>query len=336
MEADLYKILKGDCMELMETIEAGSVDMILTDPPYGTIKGTAYKGWTSLTTEWDIPLDTRQMWRHVGRVLRMNGACALFGQEPFTSKTITEATSSVPFSYRLVWLKDSFGIALGCRKFPMKLAEDISMFFKRHDDLALHPLRQYFKIVLDYIELNLNDINKALGHRKLEHSLYVTPRAAVICEIGGKGDHATRFGSTQFALCTASTYQELVDTFGIDKMEGFLDFSALSETNRKFKRTFNLWQGGKYKPNVLEYKKDTPSVHPTQKPVALLEDLIKTYTSAGDLVLDFTMGSGSTGVACANAGRRFIGIEQDEKYFEIARGRISKAYIKAAKNDIIS
>ena len=64
------------------------------------------------------------------------------------------------------------------------------------------------------------------------------------------------------------------------------------------------------------------SYHPTQKPVDLLEYLIKTYTNEGDLILDFTMGSGSTGVACLNTNRRFIGIELDEKYFNIAKDRI--------------
>jgi site-specific DNA-methyltransferase (adenine-specific) len=63
-------------------------------------------------------------------------------------------------------------------------------------------------------------------------------------------------------------------------------------------------------------------LHPTQKPVALLEYLIKTYTIEGETVLDFTMGSGSTGVACKNLNRKFIGIEQDEKYYKIACERI--------------
>ena len=64
--------------------------------------------------------------------------------------------------------------------------------------------------------------------------------------------------------------------------------------------------------------------HPTQKPVALMEYLIRTYTNPGELVLDNTMGSGTTGVACVNTGRRFIGIEKDEKFFKIAEGRILK------------
>lgn len=66
-------------------------------------------------------------------------------------------------------------------------------------------------------------------------------------------------------------------------------------------------------------------VHPTQKPVELLEYLIKTYTLENEVILDFAMGSGSTGVACVNTGRKFIGIELDEKYFEIARNRIESA-----------
>lgn len=65
--------------------------------------------------------------------------------------------------------------------------------------------------------------------------------------------------------------------------------------------------------------------HPTQKPVPLLEYLIKTYTLEGETVLDNTMGSGSTGVACVNSGRNFIGIEQDDKYFAIAQQRIADA-----------
>lgn len=71
--------------------------------------------------------------------------------------------------------------------------------------------------------------------------------------------------------------------------------------------------------------RDGRGFHPTQKPVALMEYLIKTYTLEGETVLDFTMGSGTTGVACKNLNRRFIGIEKDEKYFEIAKARIEAA-----------
>lgn len=78
-----------------------------------------------------------------------------------------------------------------------------------------------------------------------------------------------------------------------------------------------------YPRNILEFSKDRPSTHPTQKPVALMEYLIKTYTNEGELVLDFTVGSGSTMVACKNTNRNGIGIELDDKYFSIAENRIN-------------
>ena len=85
---------------------------------------------------------------------------------------------------------------------------------------------------------------------------------------------------------------------------------------------------GKRSSDVLEFKKENTSkyLHPTQKPADLLEYLIKTYTNENEIVLDFTMGSGSTGVACISTGRRFIGIELDNNYFNIAKQRIEDAY----------
>jgi site-specific DNA-methyltransferase (adenine-specific) len=102
-------------------------------------------------------------------------------------------------------------------------------------------------------------------------------------------------------------------TFGIEK-----DFGISEATN--------------YPNNVLSYSNgNNKNVHPTQKPISLLEYLIKTYTNEGEMVLDFTMGSGSTGVACINTNRRFIGIELDEVYFNIAKQRIDEA-IKGGAN----
>jgi len=80
--------------------------------------------------------------------------------------------------------------------------------------------------------------------------------------------------------------------------------------------------GTRYPKSILQFNRDKDKLHPTQKPVALLEYLIKTYTNEGDLVLDNCMGSGSTGVACINTNRNFIGIELDENYFNIAKERI--------------
>lgn len=110
----------------------------------------------------------------------------------------------------------------------------------------------------------------------------------------------------------------------------------MSLSSQKCSREAKEYTAMRYDPNlknpsnILRYKsvrgKKSGRLHPTQKPVPLLEYLIKTYTDENEVVLDNTMGSGSTGVACVNTNRKFIGIEKDEKYFEIASKRITEAY----------
>ena len=90
----------------------------------------------------------------------------------------------------------------------------------------------------------------------------------------------------------------------------------------------NFQEFTNYPRSILRYATDPKPVHPTQKPVALMEYMIRTYTHEGMTVLDNCFGSGTTGVACANTGRKFIGIEMDEKYFEIAKNRVESAYSK--------
>ena len=296
----------GDCLELMKNIPDGSVDLVLTDPPYGTMKGIDDKH------EWDTAIEPVKIFEQISRILRQNGKAVLFSQEPYTSRLITSAIPSLPFAYRAVWYKNIAGNSLMAKYAMVSRYEDICIFTKPHDAECTNELRDYFKKVLDFIGAkSCKEINARLGHRKAEHCFYVT----------GKGK-----GSTQFSLCTEQTYNEIVSVFGIDKMDGFLPYSELARLNDKYTATFNLWQGGKSKSNVLEYKKDNDGYHPTQKPVALLEDLIQTYSNEGNTILDFTMGSGSTGAACVNTGRKFIGIELDEGYFNIAKKRIEEAY----------
>ena len=317
------QLMQGDCLELMKDIPDGSVDLVLTDPPYGTMKGAQLDGWKNQTTEWDNAISPVDIFDKASRILRPNGKCVLFSQEPYTSALITQAMPYLPFSYRAIWYKNVHANPLCAKSAMVSKYEDILIFQKMHDAENVNPLRSYFAEALRYIGFNsCKQINNALGHRRAEHCFYVTGKKKVRQEIGGKCDHATRTGSTQFALCTEETYQELIDKFGIDKMDGFKSYHELSAINEKYTSTFNLWQGNKSKSNVLEYAKDNDGYHPTQKPVALLEDLIQTFSNPNDTVLDFTMGSGSTGVACLNTNRRFIGIELNETYFNIAKERI--------------
>jgi len=292
------ELIHGDCLIESDKIETGSVDLILTDLPYGTMNG--FNG-----IDWDFAIEPKKVYEIANRILRKNGKMVLFSQEPYTGQLTTQAIPNVPFNYRMIWQKDNFANALLCNKAPVSYFEDILVFSKTHDHEALHPLRAYFKIVMDYIGLNLKQINSRLGHRRAEHTFYVD--------------------STQYGLCTENTYNELIQVFSIDKMQGFKTYEELREIDKKYDSTFNLWEGNKYKSNILKYKKDYTGLHTTQKPILLLEDLIKTFSNEGNLVVDLTMGSGSTGVACINTKRNFIGIEKDDKYFEIAKKRIADA-----------
>jgi site-specific DNA-methyltransferase (adenine-specific) len=313
-------ILHGDCLQQSEQIESGSVDLILTDPPYGNMKGAELDGWGKDKTDWDNAINPTDIFNIANRILRNNGKLILFSQEPYTSQLITNAIPNVPFSYRMIWEKDHYANALLSKKAPVSYFEDILVFSKthtKHDFEGLHPLREYFKRVMNFIGLNLKQINNELGHRRAEHTFYVD--------------------STQFSLCTEPTYNELIEHFKINEMQGFKTFEQLKPIDQEYRteliermtkeapHTFNLWEGKKYKSNVLKYKKDYNGYHPTQKPIALLEDLIKTYSNETDLVVDLTCGSGSTAVAAINTKRRYIAIEKELKYYEIAKDRVNRA-----------
>ena len=299
------ELWQGDCLVESDNIPSGSVDLVLTDLPYGNMKGAQLDGWNGTKTDWDDAVEPTEVHNLANRILRMNGKMVLFSQEPYTTELIKNSISNLPFSYRMIWEKDHFANALLANKAPVSHCEDILVFSKTHDHEALHPLRQYFATVMDYIGLT---------------------KKGIVERIGQKADHTFRTGSTQFSLCTEETYSELIRVFGIDKMKGFKPYKELKPIDDQFKKslpsTFNLWEGSKYKSNILKYKKDYDGYHPTQKPVLLLEDLVKTFSNEGDLVVDLTMGSGSTGVACKNTGRNFIGIELDDEYFGIAKERI--------------
>lgn len=318
-----------DCLEGLKAIPDGSVDLIVTDPPYGTMttlgrSDAAIKaGYGDMS--WDKATPPAALFNALRRVLRPNGKAVIFAQEPYTSELITGAIPELPFSYRAIWKKDSFGNKFMCKKAMVSLYEDVCVFQKNDDDELVHPLRGYFRQMLAFIGASsCKEINAALGHRRAEHSFYVTNgKRAIKDAIGGSADHRARIGSSQFSLCTEATYQQLVEVFGVDKMPGFQQYADLKEVDQRYRSTFNLWQGGKTKANVLDYKKDHPSRHPTQKPLALIEDLVQTFSNPGDTVLDPFMGRGTTAVACLKTGRNYIGFELDERYHAIAMQRIA-------------
>ncbi len=319
-DATLYL---GDCLEVMPTLDF-QVDMVMTDPPYGTIEGIAGSDnvdhGMAGKTKWDVALDPSDFLPQINNTLRANGALIIFSQEPYTSELIKKAHANIPFSYRLIWIKDHFANSLIAKKAPVNYYEDLVVFFKKyakHDFEGFHPTRPYAERVCEFIGRTKKELFTEMGH-------------AGMC-------HFMRHGSTQFSLCTEKTYDELIALCGIDQMDGFKSFVDLAEENKVYRagliermtkeapKIFNLPKGKKYKSNVFHYRKDYDGYHPTQKPVALVEDLIQTYTNEDDTVLDFAMGSGTTGVACLKTGRKFVGIELDPEYFKIACERMESA-----------
>ena len=308
-----FQLYKGDCLEIMDKLieQEVQIDLILCDPPYGNMNGAELDGWKNATTEWDTAINPEDIYIRAEKLLRENGVLILFSQEPYTSQLRTQTINNLQFCYPMIWKKDHFANALIAKKAPVSYFEDINVFFKKYDSDLKNPLRNYAKAVMDFIGMSLKQINSKLGHRKAEHFFY--------------------WNTSQFKIPTEKTYMELVSVFGIDRLNGYLTYKELTNLNSRYCKVFNL-KGENKKSNILEYKKDYGRLHPTQKPVDLLIDLIETFSNENDTVLDFTMGSGSTGEACLRTNRNFIGIEQDDEYFDIAYNRIN-GYIYMSKGE---
>jgi DNA modification methylase len=309
----LTKLYKGDCLIESDKIESGSVDLILTDLPYGTVKGMGgdmekYKHLSN--ADWDNVIDTNKIMQIANRILRKNGKMILTANQPFTTALISKAIPNLPHCYNMYWDKMHFANCLVANKAPVSYIEDVLVFSKRDEPKDGNIVRNYFREQRQLVShLNYPEIGKILDITRQEANNWLS------------------VDKVNWMFPTLEKYI-LLQKLGICKKK----YLELKEINEKFKTqfssTFNLWEGNKVKSNILKYKKDYDGHHPTQKPVLLLEDLIKTFSNENDLVVDLTMGSGSTGVAAKNLNRSFIGIEQDEKYFNIAKERIEKENFK--------
>jgi len=323
----MIHLYKGDCLIESDKIESGSVDLILTDLPYGNMNTDG--GRKLGINGWDLAIEPKKVYDIANRILRKNGKMILFSQEPYTTKLITEAIPNIPFSYRATWEKDNFAVALGAKVNMVSFTEDVLVFSKSSEaipdvDKELnHPLRGYAEKVLKHIKLTKKDILNIMGQSGY-HFLF-------------------RINSSQFRLPPKETYYKMANKLGFLNADFFKEWDILKSKendfklskenerldylkkhNEKYPSTFNLWEGNKYKSNILKYKKDYTGHHPTQKPVLLLEDLIKTFSNENDLVVDLTMGSGSALVACKNTNRNGIGIEMNEDHFNIASERVGE------------
>lgn len=246
---------RGNCLELMKSLEDKSVDLILCDLPYGTTRN-----------KWDSVIDLELLWEQYNRVIKDCGAILLFAQTPFDK--VLGVSNLENLRYEIIWQKTAPTGFLNAKKMPMKAHENILVFYKK---------------------LPTYNPQMTQGH----------PRR--VSSKKSRTNSANRH--TKKSLKGESNYGVFAN-----EIEGY-------DSTERYPLSVQVFAKDQQKENY----------HPTQKPVALLEWLIKTYTNEGDLVLDNCMGSGSTGVACVNLNRNFIGMELTEQYFEIAKERIEKA-----------
>lgn len=248
MNINLYN---ADCLELMKQIPDGSVDMVLTDPPYGT---TACK--------WDSVIPFEPMWAQLKRVTKKKGAIVMTASQPFTSALVMSNVKM--FKYCWTWAKNV----------PAGFAQAKNKPMTKHEDVVVFS-------------------SAKTGHvGQCENRMVYNPQGLKPLGKEVKNSNSHRGSAFETRVNARNSY--------VQEFTGYPD-------------------------SILNIPVQREGIHPTQKPVALMEYLIKTYTNEGETVLDFTMGSGTTGVACVNTNRNFIGIELEPDYFRIAKDRITDA-----------
>jgi len=309
------KLYKGDCLIESDKIESGSVDLILTDLPYGVVKMKEKSGnYTKLNTaeKWDKAIEPKKIFEIANRILRKNGKMVLFSQEPYSNELINNSLFEMPFLYKMYWEKNDFANALSVNKAPVSYVEEVLVFNQKFDSSLSNPIRPILKEVQEEWGYYYNS-------REIIDLYFNSGIASSIASAKTIAKHKLDWNYNQIEPINKKHWDLLSQIYNFP-----ISFEELTEMNNRYcNSTFNLWEGNKYKSNILKYKKDYDGYHPTQKPVLLLEDLIKTFSNENDLVVDLTMGSGSTGVSCKNTNRDFIGIEMNDEYFKIAEQRIN-------------
>jgi site-specific DNA-methyltransferase (adenine-specific) len=243
-EAEQCRLIEGDCLKEMINISDRSIDLILSDLPFG-ISGF----------EWDRPIDLVSLWQHHKRIIKPSHAIVLFASQPFSTDLINAARDL--FKYEWIWMKHRPTGSAHAKNKPMKKHENILVF---SDGTTLHQSQSKRRMPYYPQGLAPNDRDRIVNFDERKQIVGYRPRR--------QKPHLREFTG--------------------------------------------------YPSSVLEFPVDELGLHPVAKPVGLLEFLIETYTRPGETVLDSAMGIGSTGIAAANTGRRFVGIEKDAEFFRIA------------------
>ena len=318
----INKVIQGDCIEAMKQIPDNSIDLVLTDPPYNIKKAN----WDRI----DNYIEWCGNWiLECQRVLKDNGSFYFFHNDlPQIAMLIEWIRKNTKFIFNSFITWDKKDIRAKGWKNPSK-DNNLRSWFNTCEYIFFYTFqdRTGLKLIEQNITLYKNMREYCLGLRKfIGYS-----RQKMIDKLGnGRSQHFLEPLGPQWQLCTKETYQELINKFGIDKWEGFREYEDLRREYENLRReyenlryTHNLERNHK---NVWESnKRNDGKRHPTEKPIDIIERIIKASSNAKDIVLDPFLGSGTTAVACKQLGRQFIGIEISEEYVKIAEKRIAEA-----------
>jgi len=314
----------GDCLDIMRSIPDKSVDAVITDPPYYRIIDNEWdKQWHTLDEYLDWLEIAAVEWR---RIIKDNGSIYIFADDKTCAYIQTRLDKHFLLVNNLVWFKtNNLPIKNAChlRSFA-PMTERILFYSAQYDPTGWETvkldmnnfvsLREYFRKYQEATGLNIKQINNRLGHRKTEHAFY--------------------WGSTQWDLPTPEAYAELAT---IPTNHGFIrreyedlrrEYEDLRREYEDLRRVFNADDEtlDVISGPIVGAKDNTE--HPTTKPLWIMERLVKVSTHEGMTILDCFAGSGTTGVACVQTGRNFIGIEIDPTYYAIAEKRIKDAQMQ--------
>jgi len=280
-----YMIILGDCLMEMQKLKDDSVDLLFCDLPYN-----------QTSCHWDCAIDLSQFWKEVNRVCKDTTPMFFTCSTKFGVSLINSNPKN--FRYDIVWVKSSPCGFLNAKKMPMKKHEMVYVFYRKLPfyDLSSHT-HKFIK------EIPTKRGTKDRGKDGEDTKGMIINRSKSEMETITKYDPP--LPTSILKEVRQSTDKECYDgniTYNYEERDGAIYDPPL--------------------PNSILEIKSEKGKHPTQKPTALIEWCLKYYSKEGDTVLDPTAGSGSTGVACKNMNRNFIGIEKDPDIFKMMEQRL--------------
>jgi DNA modification methylase len=307
VNSDNNLLINADCFDIFPYIENKSIDLIICDLPYGTT-----------SCKWDVIIPFDKLWNQYKRIIKDKGVIILFGSEPFSS--LLRTSNLEWYKYDWVWEKNNAGNFQLVNYQPLKIHETISIFYNETPNMEFaNIMNENMKILnlkqIDISKLQLSKTGKLTGWvtNKLNGSQLPTyEQWEKICDLFNIENN---YEKIMFSIKKVTYNLDLQDTNLLLSNKG--KAGTLGHLSSESKRDNYIQDKTGYPKSILKYNRET-GLHPTQKPVSLLEFLIKTYSNENEIILDNCMGSNSTGIACKKLNRKYIGIEKDEKYFDIS------------------